>query len=215
MKLPNLFKRKTKQPTDIEAQMRSKLIEAFKHEGHTYYRFPDNESLPFYRLTQAMYLIERLSSGISGAEMDKILEVMENAVHEGLNKPKGASVVTACIFALRERQNNIIHKDLLLNIAAVWTVRDDESITGALNPKIQDEKLKVFELLAEKEGEHGFFTSLAISRLQPLLTISPEQFKELWQANQAQIASLSKQVELLSSALMKGVKGSSTTLSSK
>lgn len=215
MKLPKLFKRKAKQQTNIEADMRSKLIEAFKHEGHTYYRFPDNESLPFYRLTQAMYLIERLSSGISGAEMEKILEVMEKAVAEGLSKPKPASVVATCIYALRERQNNIIHSQLLLNIAAVWTVRDDESITGALNPKIQEEKLKVFELLAEKEGEHGFFTSLAISRLQPLLSISPEQFKELWQSNQAQIESLSKQVELLTSALTSGIRNSSTILNNK
>lgn len=215
MKLLKLFKRKQKPLPNFEAEKRSKLIEAFTHEGHTYYRFPDNENLPFYRFAQAMFLIERLSSGISGQEMEKILEVMEKAVADGLSKPKPASVVATCIHALRERQSNIIHKDLLLNIAAVWTVRDDETVTGALNPKIQAEKLELFERLAQKEGEHAFFISLAIERLKPLLSISPEQFNELWQSNQAQIASLNKQMELLTSALITGLKGSSTTSSSK
>lgn len=205
MKLPSLFKRKPKQPKvpsfDYEQDTRSKLVLAFEHEGHKYYRFPNELSLPFYRFTNSMMLLERLSSGTSGAEMDKILDVMEKALSKGLSIPKNASVVATCIHALRERQQTVIHKDLLLNIAAIFTVRDDESATGELNPHIHEDKLKVFESLAEKEGEHGFFISLSIERLRPLLNMSPEDFSELWSHNEAQMQVLKEQLGVLTTRL--------------
>lgn len=203
MKLPKLFKRKPKAaPTfEYEQDTRSKLVLAFEHDGHKYYRFPNELSLPFYRFTNSMMLLERLSSGTSGAEMDKILEVMEKAVSKGLSIPKNASVVATCIHALRERHTTVIHKDLLLNIAAIFTVRDDESATGELNPHIHEDKLKVFESLAEKEGEHGFFISLSIERLKPLLNMSQKDFSELWNHNEAQMKVLNEQMGVLSSRL--------------
>ena len=204
MKLPRLFKRKPKQQEEkfsYEQDTRSKLVLAFEHEGHKYYRFPNELSLPFYRFTNSMMLLERLSSGMSGSEMDKVLDVMEKALAKGLSIPKNASVVATCIHVLRERQQTVIHKDLLLNIACVFTVRDDESATGELNPHIHEEKLKVFELLAEKEGEHGFFISLSIERLKPLLSMSPSDFNELWKHNEAQMHVLTSQLGMLTSRL--------------
>lgn len=203
MKLPKLFKRKPKAAPsfDYEQDTRSKLVLAFEHDGHKYYRFPNELSLPFYRFTNSMMLLERLSSGTSGAEMDKILEVMEKAVSKGLSIPKNASVVATCIHALRERHTTVIHKDLLLNIACIFTVRDDEAATGELNPHIHEDKLKVFESLAEKEGEHGFFISLSIERLKPLLNMSQKDFSELWSHNEAQMKVLNEQMGVLSSRL--------------
>lgn len=200
-KLSRLFRRSKPEKFNYEADVRSKLIELFEHDGHKYYRFPNELSLPFYRFTNSMMLLERLSSGLSGAEMDKILDVMEKALSKGLSIPKNASVVAACIHALRERQQTVIHKDLLINIACIFTVRDDESATGELNPKVHEEKVKAFELLAEKEGEHGFFISLSIERLSPLLNMSVSDFKELWNHNEAQMAVLTDQLGLLTSRL--------------
>jgi hypothetical protein len=204
MNLLRLFKRKPKKQEDkfnYEQDTRSKLVLAFEHEGHKYYRFPNELSLPFYRFTNSMMLLERLSSGMSGSEMDKVLDVMEKALSKGLSIPKNASVVATCIHVLRERQQTVIHKDLLLNIACVFTVRDDESATGELNPHIHEEKLKVFESLAEKEGEHGFFISLSIERLNPLLNMSPSDFSELWMHNEAQMHVLTSQLGMLTSRL--------------
>ena len=80
-------------------------------------------------------------------------------------------------------------------------MRDDEAATGELNPHIHEDKLKVFESLAEKEGEHGFFISLSIERLKPLLNMSQKDFSELWSHNEAQMKVLNEQMGVLSSRL--------------
>lgn len=211
MKLLSLFKRNKTKRYNHEAEVKDKLVFAFEAEGHKYYRFPNELSLPFFRFAAAMSLLERLSSGISGGEMNNVLEVMEKALAKGLSAPKNASTVAACIHALRERQESVIHKDLLINIAAVWVVRDDETTTGELNPKIHESKCDLFERLATKEGEHGFFISLAIERLHPLLSMSAQDFNDLWKHNTAQMSILNNQMQFLSSHLDSGRQKSKMT----
>jgi hypothetical protein len=211
MKLLSIFKRNKPKRYNHEAEVKDKLVFAFEAEGHKYYRFPNELSLPFFRFAAAMSLLERLSSGISGGEMDKVLEVMEKALGKGLSAPKNASTVAACIHALRERQESVIHKDLLINIAAIWIVRDDETTTGEVNPKIHENKCQLFEKLAEKEGEHGFFISLAIERLHPLLSMSAQDFNDLWKHNTAQMSVLNNQMQFLSSHLDNGRQKSKMT----
>lgn len=199
MKLLNkLLKRKA---YTYEGDVRSKLVFAFEHEGHKYYRFPKEISLPVNRFANSLLLLELLSCGMSGQEMDMITDVMEKALHKGLQSPKNAAAVAACIQAIKQRKNMIVHKDLLLNIAATFILRDDESATGDMDSTIHDEKVKVFEKLAEKEGEHGFFMSLAITKLAPCLSMSPDDFKELWKSTAARSRQLQKQMQLISSTL--------------
>jgi len=69
------------------------MVELFKHEGHTYYRFPKELNLPLERFSMSMSLMERISSGLSGAEMERILAGMERALSAGLSNPKNAAVV--------------------------------------------------------------------------------------------------------------------------
>ena len=64
------------------------LVEVFTHEGHTYYRFPKEVNLPLERFSMSMSLLERLSSGVSGAEMELILTEMEKALGAGLDQSK-------------------------------------------------------------------------------------------------------------------------------
>jgi hypothetical protein len=157
------------------------MVELFKHEGHTYYRFPKELNLPLERFSMSMGLMERISSGISGGEMDKILSGMEKALSAGLSNPKNAAVVAAYIHVLRERQNNVIHRDILLNLAATWVVRGDED-PGSIDPDIHKQKLELFEGMC-KEASHDFFTRLDIDPLMPLLTMSPQDFQILWEYN--------------------------------
>jgi hypothetical protein len=129
----------------------------------------------------SMALLERLSSGISGSEMEGILDGMEKALSAGLSNPKNAALVATYIHIIRERQDTIIHRDLLLNIAATWIIRDDEDPT-IINNDIHKEKLDVFEKMC-KEGSHDFFTRVAIEPLTPLMSMSPEDFQKLWEYN--------------------------------
>ena len=157
------------------------MVELFKHEGHTYYRFPKELNLPLERFSMSMSLMERISSGLSGSEMEKILAGMERALSAGLSNPKNAAVVATYIHVIRERQGTVIHRDLLLNLAATWVVREDED-PGQIDPDIHQQKLTLFEAMC-KEASHDFFTKLDIDPLMPLLNMSPQDFQILWEYN--------------------------------
>lgn len=157
------------------------LVSVFAHEGHTYYRFPKEVNLPLERFSMSMALLERLSSGVSGSEMELILTEMEKALGAGLSNPKNAALVATYIHVIRERQDTVIHRDILLNIAATWIVRDDED-PAIVNSDIHNYKLELFEQLS-KGGAKDFFSSLGIDPLMPLLTMSPKDFQILWEYN--------------------------------
>jgi hypothetical protein len=189
------------------------LVEVFKHGGHTYYRFPKEVNMPLERFAMSMTLLERLSSGLSGSEMDRILNEMEKALANGLSNPKTAALMGAYIHVIRERQNTVIHRDLLLNIAATWIIRADEN-PAVINPDVHQQKLTLFEELS-KGAAHDFFYRLGIEPLMPLFNISPEEFQTLWEYNTVEIRKLSEALRQLSSHRKAGQKGQPTDSASK
>ena len=168
------------------------LVKVFTQDGYNYLRFPKETNMPLERFSMSMALLERLSSGISGSEMELILEAMEKALSAGLTNPKNASLVATYIHIIRERQDNI-----LLNIAATWIIRDDEDPT-IINNDIHKEKLDVFEKMCNG-GAHDFFTRLGIEPLTPLMAMSPEDMQKLWLYNVEQQRSLIKALTHLDS----------------
>jgi hypothetical protein len=153
--------------------------------------------MPLERFAMSMTLLERLSSGLSGSEMDKILNEMEKALAAGLSNPKTAALMGAYIHVIRERQNTVIHRDLLLNIAATWIIRDDEN-PAVVNPDVHQQKLTLFEELS-KGAAHDFFYNLGIEPLMPLFNISPEEFQTLWEYNTVEVQKLHEALRQLSS----------------
>jgi hypothetical protein len=171
------------------------LVKIFTHDGHNYLRFPKEVNMPLERFSMSMALLERLSSGLSGNEMESILNEMEKALSAGLGNPMNAALMATYIHIIRERQDTVIHRDLLLNIAATWVLRDDED-PYIINPDIHKEKLDVFEAMC-KEGSHDFFTRLAIEPLTPLMSMSAEDFQTLWEYNVQQQRKLIAALTLL------------------
>lgn len=151
--IKNLFKKKN----TIEKEMKSKLQFIFEHDGRKYYKLDNKVNLPFNRFVLVMSLLERLSSGLSGKDMSMALDTLEKYLNKGIAHPNSAAKIGAIVSILRERQQNVIHKDLMLNIVAVMTFRDDESIMDDMNQTIMKEKLKVFESLCDNEGAYNFF----------------------------------------------------------
>ena len=184
------------------------MVKVFSHNGHAYYRMAKEVNLPLERFAMVMGLLERLSSGISGTEMDKILTEMEKAVAAGLSNPKNASAVSAYIHVIRERQDTVIHRDLLLNIAATNIIRDDEN-PAVINPDIHQQKLDVFDALS-KEGAHDFFYSLGIEPLMPLFSMSAKDFQTLWEYNTASQKNLIRSLQVVDSHRRKGQKEQQT-----
>jgi hypothetical protein len=181
MKYINKLKEQVRSIFRSKKKSEYNLVKVFEHEGHTYYRFPKELNLPLERFSMSMGLLERLSCGISGTEMELILEGMEKALGAGLSNAKNAALVAAYIHIIRERQDTVIHRDILLNIAATWIVREDEN-PAAVSIDIHEQKLQVFEKLS-KGGAKDFFYNLGIAPLMPLFTMSPEDFQTLWEYN--------------------------------
>lgn len=176
------------------------LIKIFAKDGYNYYKFPKETNMPLERFAMAMGLLERLSCGISGSEMNMILNKMEEALSNGLSNPKNAALVAAYIHVIRERQDTVIHRDILLNIAATWIIREDEDPT-LINDDIHKQKLEIFEAMC-KEGSHDFFTMAHIEPLVPLLNITREEFQTLWEYNLIQIKNLKNILNRLNSHLI-------------
>lgn len=179
-----------------------KLQFLFNHKGQAYYKFPKETNMPLERFANVLKLMEMLSCGLSGSEMNSILENMERAISAGLSNPKNAGIVSTYVNVIRERQDMVVHRDLLLNIAATFILRDDEK-PEIINPDIHKEKLEAFEQMS-KEAPHDFFLLAAIEPLMPLLTMSPQEFKELWEYNTVQIQALKKALTLLDTRLDSG-----------
>jgi hypothetical protein len=172
----------------------------FEKDGHKFFTFPKNTNLPIERFAEMMALQDLLGAGLSGEEMEKILGLMEQVIAAGItNNPKNVAILNNLIYIMRQRKDGIIHRDLLLNIAAIWIVRDDEPIQS-ISVDIHNEKLTLFERMS-KEDSHGFFTALELPILVPLLSMSPQDFKELWENNGRQMKILTEQLAYLSSNL--------------
>jgi len=175
------------------------LVFLFKQDGHTYYRFPKDLNLAFSRFAEMLALQELLGSGLSGNETESILTAMEGAIHSGLSNPKNAAVMSACVNLIRQRKDGIVHQDLLINIAALNIVRDDEPVESITVP-IHKEKCDLFKRMAG-EDSHGFFTLMDLPVLIPLLQMSPQNFQELWDSNVQQGKILVEQLNFLNSRL--------------
>jgi len=179
------------------APFRHQLEFLFKEGKHSYYKFQDDKQLPVIRMIEIDALMELRSMGISGAELDKIVESMEGAITKGIQNPKSWSEISFLIHCIKERRSMILHRDIMLNMAAMLIVRDDEDVT-IVDKVIHNEKLEVFEKKAEGgEAAYDFFTSAALKRLLLLESISKDEFNQLWAHNQQEIRKLKRAFELL------------------
>lgn len=182
-----------------KAASKLNLVHVFTQEGSRYYRFPKETNMPLDRFSMSMALMERLSSGLSGNEMSMILDSFDKALAAGVSNPKNASVIATLVNIIRERQDTVIHKDLLINIAATWIIREDED-PYTINADIHNEKIKTFESMCNG-GAHDFFTRLGIEPLIPLMTMSANDFQTLWDYNVVQQRQLVKALTHLDSVL--------------
>ena len=196
-KLPNIFKRKPK--NDYLA----KLELAFEHKGVKYYRFHQKVSIPASRFIYVDQLLELRSLGLSGEEMDKILTEMESALVMDMSKPSNIARIGHLIECIKQRRSLVLHRDILINMAAYMLIREDEDPVN-VHKGIHDEKVELFESLAEGgEKAYDFFMNAALKPLSELQKLSKEEFTELWENNTLRIVALKKTLKRLSSTLTK------------
>lgn len=118
----------------------------FDLEGNGYYKFPKELALPMLRLGKLQEYMAWLSAGITGEEMDKMLDAVDKAITDGLKNNKNASKVGWLVSEIRDRKKMIVNPELFYNIIAIQMIRDDESPTE-FNNEIQMQKVEAFKRL--------------------------------------------------------------------
>lgn len=130
----------------------------FDLEGNGYYKFPKDLSLPMARLGKLHEYIKWLSAGVTGSELDIMLDNADKALTEGIKTGKNAAKIGFVISELRDRKSMVVHDELFYNIIAVQIIRHDESPTE-FNNEIQMEKVASFRKL--NESNDTFFLNIS------------------------------------------------------
>jgi len=152
------------------------------NNGEKFYTFPSDLAQPIERFSKVQGFLERLSAGISGEELERLLTVMETCIQAGLKDPKQAAKVAACVNILRMRKGDVIHKDLLLNIAAMLVIGEKEDPLQ-ISEDYHQHKLDVFSKEIELSSPHAFFLKISIQPLLGLTGISEQELQVLWEEN--------------------------------
>jgi hypothetical protein len=169
----------------------------FSENGHSFYKFKGDTALPVIRMLYTDKMMELRSCGLSGQEIDNIIVAFKKSLSKGAS---GISEMGYLITALEQRQSMVLHKDILLNIAAYMIIRDDED-PSIVDAKIHSEKLELFLTKSEGGGDaYDFFISAALKPLSDSANMSKEEFTELWENNLLQIKILKGALNQLSAS---------------
>jgi len=120
----------------------------FDLDGNGYYKFPKELALPMVRLGKLHEYIKWISAGVTGSELDALLDNADRALMEGLKTGKNAAKIGFVISELRDRKKMVVHDELFYNIIAVQIIRHDEKPTE-FNNDIQLQKVRAFRALNE------------------------------------------------------------------
>ena len=175
---------------------RDNLTFAFNDlDGNGYYKFDKEVSLPMARLGKLHEYIKWLSAGITGDEMEVLIDQADKALTEGLKTGKNASKIGFILSELKDRKNMVVHDELFYNIIAVQFIRHDENITE-FNNEIQMQKVQAFRRL-NQENDTFFLNIQEFLKALNWSTITIEEFKELLIGSQTHRLATAKMVENL------------------
>jgi len=126
-------------------------------DGNSYYKFPKDLSLPLVRLGKLQEYMQWLSAGVTGSELDTMMDNCDVALMNGLKNNNGFAKIGYILSELRDRKKMIIHDELFYNIIAIQIVRHDESPT-TFNNDIHMQKVNAFRKL--NEANDTFFLNI-------------------------------------------------------
>lgn len=165
-------------------------------EGNQYYRFPKTMALPLERLGHLKGYYTWLASGVSGAEMEQIIHSMETVLSEGIGRVETAAKLGTLVHLLKERQQMVVHTEIIYNILAVQAIREDER-PDVFNNQIQLEKVAQFKKEVAMNNAYFFFHQTQLKTPIDLLTLSREEFITLWAESEIHQTTLKQILDLI------------------
>lgn len=195
----NLFKWfKKPKPTRLTAK---DLDFAFKDDHHTYHRINTQLGVGLEHYGKAMEYTMWMAAGLQPKELNSILDVMERTL-EALVEGKKGNLATLgwAINEIRLRQSMVIHTELLYQFIACHYIRDDEPLTEWIE-SIHNEKVAAFKEIVKTQGAYDFFQLPELMNLTAISSMSPEEWKTLWDESIREQENLIKKVKHLRSGL--------------
>ena len=152
-------------------------------KGRKYYRFNDLKNMPLALLEQLTILQLEVESRIKGADLDEWIAHCKRIVSSGSRT--AVADVGHMLGALEERRTILLDPTLMLEMAALLYIREDEDPTQ-YSKDLHAEKFKQFN--EEKAGGlYDFFLSAGLSRYLPSAGFTPIEWEKFLENQTNQI----------------------------
>lgn len=177
--------------------------------GRTYSRFvkPD---LPLERIGKMQDFMDLMGTGLTREEIKDLITAADNEMAMAMaGKKANLSTVGWVHKQILDREEMILHTELLYNFLAVQYIRDDEPINEYVH-SIQLEKVEQFKRDNKDSSTFFFFQVPELKLVNEFLRFTEQEWNEYWKDSQKEQSRLTRQIRLLAS-MKKSSKGTATT----
>lgn len=149
-------------------------------DGKVYYRFTGSSTIvPLERMGKMQDFLTMMSAGLDEKELTALIDVANGELALALaGKKADVLKIGAVLNQIKERQQMILHDQLMWQFMAVQLVREDEPAAKFVQ-KIHDEKVEALQQLYYQHPDYSFFQTPELRLLNELLKCSPQDWETL------------------------------------
>lgn len=164
-------------PQGEKVSMEKALVDL---DGKVYYRFTGSSTIiPLERMGKMQDFLTMMSAGLDEKELTALIDVANGELALALAGKKADVVkIGAVLSQIKERQQMILHDQLMWQFMAVQLVREDEPAARFVQ-KIHDEKVEALQQLYYQHPDYAFFQTPELRLLNELLRCSPQDWETL------------------------------------
>lgn len=165
-------------------------------DGNAYYSFPKEVAIPVIRLGKLQELYTWLSAGLSGTEIEKLLDAADKALTGIVSgDKKGLAKAGFVISEMKDRKGMVVHPEIYYQIIAAQVIRHDEKV-NEWNNDIQVQKVEAFKRM-DAESDVFFLATQELLQQLNLSNITRTQFQDLLKESQLKIKALEEMMQRL------------------
>ena len=170
-------------------------------DGKVYYRFTGSSTIiPLERMGKMQDFLTMMSAGLDEKELTALIDVANGELAMALAGKKADVVkIGAVLNQIKERQQMILHDQLLWQFMAVQLVREDEPAAKFVQ-KIHDEKVEALQKIYWEKSDTSLFTMPELKMLSDMLKCSPGDWELLLVNSVRERSKLKRMISLLRGA---------------
>lgn len=167
-------------------------------DGKVYYRFTGSSTIiPLERMGKMQDFLTMMSAGLDEKELSALIDVANDQLALALAGKKADVVkIGAVLSQIKERQQMILHDQLMWQFMAVQLIREDEPAAQFIQ-KIHDEKVEALQQLYYQHPDYAFFQTPELKLLNDMLRSSQQDWETLLVNSIRERERLKKMISLL------------------